>query len=37
LEKSGEKAQAKAFYENIIANYKGKKSAKIAKEKLKKL
>jgi len=37
LEKSGEKAQAKAFYENIIANYKGKKSADIAKEKLKKL
>jgi len=37
LEKSGEKAQAKAFYENIIANYPGKKSAKIAKEKLKKL
>lgn len=37
LEKSGEKHQAKAFYENIIANYKGKKSAKIAKERLKKL
>lgn len=37
LEKSGEKAQARAFYENIIANYKGKKTAKIAKEKLKKL
>lgn len=37
LEKSGEKAQAKIFYENIIANYKGKKSAKIAKDKLKKL
>jgi len=37
LEKSGEKAQAKAFYENIIANYAGKKSAKIAKQKLKKL
>lgn len=37
LEKSGDKSQAKAFYENIIANYKGKKSAKIAKERLKKL
>jgi len=37
LEKSGDKGQAKAFYENIIANYKGKKSAKIAKERLKKL
>ena len=37
LEKSGDKGQAKAFYENIIANYKGKKSAKIAKDRLKKL
>ncbi len=37
LEKTGEKAQAKAFYENIVANYEGKKTAKIAKEKLKKL
>ena len=37
LEKSGDKGQAKAFYENIIANYKGKKSATIAKERLKKL
>ncbi|HFQ61109.1 MAG TPA: hypothetical protein ENK39_02265 [Epsilonproteobacteria bacterium] len=37
LEKNGEKAQAKAFYENIIANYEGRKSAKIAKQKLKKL
>lgn len=37
LEKSGEKEQAKVFYENIIANYKGKKTASIAKEKLKKL
>ena len=37
LEKNGEKAQAKAFYENIIANYAGKKSASIAKKKLKKL
>jgi TolA-binding protein len=37
LEKSGDKEQARAFYENIVENYKDKKSAKIAKEKLKKL
>jgi len=37
LEKNGDKVQARAFYENIIENYQGKKSAKIAKEKLKKL
>lgn len=37
LEKSGDKGQAKAFYENIIENYTGKKTAKIAKERLKKL
>jgi len=37
LEKTGDKAQAKAFYENILENYDGKKSAKIAKERLKKL
>lgn len=37
LEKTGDKGQARAFYENIIVNYKGKKSAKIAKERLKKL
>ncbi len=37
LEKSGAKAQAKVFYENIIANYAGKKSATIAKQKLRKL
>jgi len=37
LEKSGDKEQARAFYENIVENYQGKKSAKIAKEKLKKL
>jgi TolA-binding protein len=36
LEKNGQKKQAKSFYENIITNYKHKKSAKIAKEKLKK-
>ena len=37
LEKSGDKGQAKAFYENIIENYSGRKSAKIAKQRLKKL
>ncbi len=37
LEKIGDKAQAKIFYRNIIDNYPDKKSAKIAKEKLKKL
>ncbi|KYJ87404.1 tetratricopeptide repeat protein [Sulfurovum riftiae] len=37
LEKTGDKAQARAFYENIIENYSGKKSARIAKERLKKL
>ncbi len=37
LEETGDKGQAKAFYENIIENYKGKKTAKIAKERLKKL
>ncbi|PHS38570.1 MAG: hypothetical protein COB07_08255 [Sulfurovum sp.] len=37
LEKSGDKGQAKAFYENIIENYSGKKSAEIAKQRLKKL
>ncbi len=37
LEKSGDKAQARIFYENIIENYQDRKSAKIAKEKLKKL
>lgn len=37
LEKSGDKSQAKAFYENIIENYAGKKTANIAKERLKKL
>ena len=37
LEKNGEKAQARAFYENIIENYEGKKTASIAKDKLKKL
>jgi TolA-binding protein len=37
LDKSGDKAQARVFYENIIENYPGKKTAKIAKERLKKL
>ena len=37
LEKTGEKQQAKIFYQNIIENYAGKKTAKIAKERLKKL
>ncbi|SFZ97987.1 TPR repeat containing exported protein; Putative periplasmic protein contains a protein prenylyltransferase domain [hydrothermal vent metagenome] len=37
LDKTGDKTQARSFYENIIANYPDKKSAKIAKEKLKKL
>jgi len=37
LDKTGDKSQAKTFYQNIIDNYKGKNSAKIAKERLKKL
>jgi len=37
LEKNGEKEQAKAFYENIIENYANKKTASIAKDKLKNL
>ena len=37
LEKSGEKEQAKAFYENIIENYADKKTASIARNKLKTL
>jgi TolA-binding protein len=37
LENTGDKGQARAFYENIIENYAGKKTAKIAKERLKKL
>jgi TolA-binding protein len=37
LDKTGDKAQARAFYENIIENYSGKKSARIAKDRLKKL
>ena len=37
LEKTGEKGEAKIFYQNIIDNYADRKSAKIAKERLKKL
>ena len=37
LEKNGEKEQARAFYENIIENYANKKTASIAKDKLKNL
>ena len=37
LEKTGEKAQARAFYENIIENYEDKKTARIAHKKLEKL
>jgi len=37
LDKTGDKSQARTFYQNIIDNYEGKNSAKIAKEKLRKL
>ncbi len=37
LANSGDKEQARVFYENIIENYQDKKSAKIAKARLKKL
>jgi len=37
LEKTGEKSQAKVFYNNIIANYEGRKSAAIAKQRVKRL
>jgi len=37
LEKTGDKGQAKAFYKNIIENYKGKKTASIAKKRLQNL
>jgi len=37
LDKTGEKAQARIFYENIIENYSGKKTAQIAKDRVKKL
>ncbi len=37
LEKTGNREEAKKFYENIIENYPTKKTAKIAKKKLKKL
>jgi len=35
LDKSGEKEQARLFYENVIENYPGRRSAEIAKERLK--
>lgn len=37
LHKKGDNQQAKAFYENIVANHQGKKSASIAERKLKEL
>ena len=37
LEKTGDKSQAKVFYQTIVQDYPGKKSAKIARKKLKKL
>jgi TolA-binding protein len=37
LEKTGQKDQAKLFYQNIVENYSGHRSAQIAKDKLKKL
>ena len=37
LDKTGEKEQARVFYENIIENYSGKKTAQIAKDRVKKL
>ncbi|MDQ7046566.1 MAG: hypothetical protein Q9M39_02730 [Sulfurovum sp.] len=37
LEKTGDKGQARAFYENIIENYSQNKSASIAKDRLRKL
>jgi len=37
LDKTGEKSQARIFYENIIENYPQKKTAKIARDRLKKL
>lgn len=37
LDKTGDKGQARTFYQNIIDNYEGKNSANIAKKRLKKL
>lgn len=37
LERTGNKEQAKLFYQNIIDNYGGRKSAQIARENIKKL
>jgi len=37
LDKTGEKSQARVFYENIIENYPSKKTAKIAQKRVQKL
>ena len=37
LDNTGEKEQARVFYENIIENYPGKKTAKIAQDRVRKL
>jgi TolA-binding protein len=37
LDNTGKKEQAKAFYDNVITNYEGKKTAEIAKRRLEKL
>lgn len=37
LENTGDKGQARVFYENIIENYAGKKTANIAQDRLKRL
>lgn len=37
LENTGDKGQAKIFYQNIVENYAGKKTAEIAQQRLKKL
>jgi len=37
LERTGNKKQAKLFYENVVESYPGKKAAAIAKRRLKKL
>ncbi|MEY3089894.1 MAG: hypothetical protein RL113_210 [Pseudomonadota bacterium] len=37
LENSGKKDEAKAFYQNIVENYQGKKTAKLSQDRLKRL
>ncbi|MCB4777617.1 MAG: hypothetical protein LGB72_05305, partial [Sulfurovum sp.] len=37
LDKTGEKEQARIFYENVIENYPGRKSTTIAKKRLMKI